>query len=249
MRTLNLGIVGDYKTDFRPHTATQGGIIHAADHLGCETEIVWLPTDTLVDNFEMMLHLFDGLWCAPGSPYRSMDGALNAIRFARENDWPFIGTCGGFQHVVIEYARNVLQFKDATHAEYDPYASTLFVSALSCSLVGQTMQVRLREKSRAATLYQTPTTEEEYYCNFGLNPAYQPLFEQGELRIAGTDQDGEVRILEVPGHRFFVATLFVPQLTSTPERPHPLIVAWLRAASEFSVSRIGQSPTRVDSIR
>jgi CTP synthase (UTP-ammonia lyase) len=75
--------------------------------------------------------------------------------------------------------------------------------------------------------------EEEYYCQFGLNHEYQPLIEQSDLRIAGVDQDGEVRILELPAHRFFIATLLVPQAASTPQAPHPLITAYLAAAAEF----------------
>lgn len=91
-----------------------------------------------------MMREYDAFWCAPGSPYRSLTGALDAIRFAREERVPFIGTCGGFQHAVIEYARNVLGFADARHAEYDPYASSdLFISALSCSPFGETMRVEI----------------------------------------------------------------------------------------------------------
>jgi CTP synthase (UTP-ammonia lyase) len=159
-----------------------------------------------------------------------MQGALNGIRYAREHGLPFLGTCGGFQHMVIEYARNMLGFAEAAHAESDPYASELFVTALSCSLVGKTLQVHVDPKSGVYSYYQQACVEEQYYCNFGLNPAYQQLIHDGGLRVVGRDQDQEARILELPEHPFFVATLFVPQLTSTPEHPHPLIMAYLRAA-------------------
>jgi len=132
--------------------------------------------------------------CAPWSPYKSLDGALRAIRFAREADVPLLGTCGGFQHVVIEYARNVLGFEDAQHAEYDPYTSELFVSELSCSLAGKRMEVRLADGSRAAQFYDGTEATEEYYCNFGLNPEHQRLLHAGGLRVVGTDQDGEARV-------------------------------------------------------
>lgn len=94
-----------------------------------------------------------------------MNGALKVIQHAREHDVPLLGTCGGYQHVVLEYARNVLGFADAIHAEYDPYASDLFITALSCSLVGQTMTVMLRDNTVAASLYPQSTTSEKYYCN------------------------------------------------------------------------------------
>jgi CTP synthase (UTP-ammonia lyase) len=163
-----------------------------------------------------------------------MQGALQAICFAREANVPFIGTCGGFQHVVIEYARNVLGFVDAQHAEYDPEASTLFVSALSCSLVGKSMQVYLEPNSKAMACYQQSPVTEKYYCQFGITPQYQPLLHEGGLSITGRDQDGEPRILELPEQRFFLATLFVPQTSSTAAQPHPLILAYLHAALEFS---------------
>ena len=83
-------------------------------------------------------------------------------------------TCGGYQHVVLEYARNVLGFADAAHAEYDPYASDLFITALSCSLVGQMMTVMVRKNTTAARLYPSSRTTEKYYCYFGLNLNHLP---------------------------------------------------------------------------
>lgn len=159
-----------------------------------------------------------------------MQGALNAIRFARENGQPFIGTCGGFQHAILEYARNVLGFTDAAHAESDPDASTLFITALDCSLVGKTMQVHIDPTSRVYGMYQCAVVQEEYYCMFGLNPNYQATIHDGGLRVVGTDDEHGARIVELPDHPFFVATLFVPQLTSTEDHPHPLILAYLQAA-------------------
>ena len=162
---------------------------------------------------------------------------MTAIRLARENDWPFIGTCGGFQHVVIEYARNVLGFADAQHAEYDPYASNLFVSQLNCSLVGQKMHVYIESDSKVHSSYETKETEEQYYCNFGLNPEHQSRLHEGGLRVIGIDQDGEARILELPTHNFYVATLFVPQLSSSKQQPHPLVVAYLKATQAFNARK------------
>jgi CTP synthase (UTP-ammonia lyase) len=227
---LTIGIIGDYDASFRPHQATDAALAHAAAALDLGIDVTWLPTASLGDRVNDQLSSYDALWCAPGSPYTSMQGALNGIRYAREHQLPFLGTCGGFQHVVIEYARNMLGFAEAAHAESDPYASELFVTALSCSLVGKTMQVLIDPGSDVCSYYQQTCVEEQYYCNFGLNPAYQQLIHDGGLRVVGRDQDGEARILELPEHPFFVATLFVPQLTSTPEHPHPLITAYLRAA-------------------
>ncbi len=196
-----------------------------------------MPTESLENGVESVISNFDGLWCAPGSPYNSMDGALNAIKFARENDYPFIGTCGGFQHVILEYARNILNFKDAHHAEYDPYASKLFISALRCSLVGKKLKIFIGENSKTYIFYNKTEIEEHYYCNFGLNPEYQKLIDEGGLKVVGTDELNEARMVELPQNNFFVATLFVPQLNSSPEKPHKLIIEFLKSAKEFHLSK------------
>lgn len=233
LKKIRVGIIGDFDPNFRPHTATDEALGHAAGAAGLAVDVEWLPTPPLDQRAAETVQPFDALWCAPGSPYQSLTGAVKAIRLAREEGWPFIGTCGGFQHVVIEYARNVLGFDDAQHAEYDPYASNLFISELTCSLAGQQMQVEIKPESKVRGFYGTGEAAEQYYCNFGLNPEHQTLIDEGGLRVVGVDQDGEARILELPEHAFYVATLFVPQLTSSDEQPHPLIVAYLRAALAF----------------
>ncbi|HZD70317.1 MAG TPA: hypothetical protein VFA45_15890 [Actinomycetes bacterium] len=117
------------------------------------------------------------------------------------------------------------------HAEVDPNASRLVVSGLACSLVGQTMDVRLVEGSLAHRAYGRASATERYYCQFGLNPEYLDALTASGFAVSGVDQDGEVRIVELPGHRFFVGTLFVPQTSSTPAAPHPLIGGYLAAAA------------------
>ena len=146
-----------------------------------------------------------------GKPVPLYSGALRIIRYAREHDVPLFGTCGGYQHVVLEYARNVLGFTEAANAEYDPYASELFITALECSLAGRTMTVTVRAGTTAARLYRSAKTTEQYYCNFGLNPDHLPALTAAGLVVSGTDQDGEPRILELAHLRYFLATLFVPR--------------------------------------
>jgi CTP synthase (UTP-ammonia lyase) len=226
VEAVRIAVIGDYQPGNPTHTT----IAEAVSHTGHGT-VEWVSTEDAERLDVRRLARFDGFWIAPGSPYRSMDGALRAIRYAREHDRPLLGTCGGFQHVVVEYARNVLGFADAAHAEYDPYASELFISALSCSLVGQTMTVTLRAGTLAAAMYPGGATEERYYCNFGLAPEHTGTLVDGGLVISGVDQDGEARVVELPGLRFFLATLFVPQTSSRPASPHPVIRGFLDAAS------------------
>jgi len=223
---IPIGIIGDFNGGNPTHIATSQSIQHAAEVLGKPMEAVWLPTDQAHD-----FGRFQGLLCSPGSPYKSLDGALTAIRYARENNIPFLGTCGGFQHLAIEFARNVLGFTDAAHAESDPYASCLFITPLSCSLVGRTMEVTLKPGSKAAVVCQNTRLLEKFYCNFGLNPEYQEQLTKDGLRISGTDQNGEARILELIAHPFFMGTLFVPQAKSAIGMPHPLILEFCRTAA------------------
>jgi CTP synthase (UTP-ammonia lyase) len=143
---------------------------------------------------------------------------------------PTLGTCGGFQHMVLEYARNVLGFEDAAHAEYDPDASRLFLMPLACSPAGKALPITLEPGTRAAELYGATEVVEQHYCSFGINPGYREPLVDGGLRVAGVDADGDFRVLELPGHPFYVATLFVPQMRSTPDRPHPLVTGFLEAA-------------------
>jgi CTP synthase (UTP-ammonia lyase) len=222
---MNVGILGDFNPANPTHLATDLGIQHAAETLNTPFKTTWLPTDE-PHEYER----YNGLFCSPGSPYKSLDGAVHGIRFARENKIPFMGTCGGSQHLILEYARNVMGIDDAAHAETDPYASRLFITSLTCSLVGKTMEVHITPSGRAAAAYNATKSIEAYYCNFGLNPAYRDQLETAGLAITGTDENGEARILELPGHPFFLGTLFVPQVRSASGKPHPLILAFCRAA-------------------
>jgi CTP synthase (UTP-ammonia lyase) len=228
---VTIAIVGDRDPSNVTHRATEASLDHVGAGLPLDLDHRWVPTPALAADARSELAGDSGVWIAPGSPYASMEGALAAIRLAREEGVPLLGTCGGFQHVVIEFARNVLGIRDAQHAEYDPHASTLFVTPLSCSLVGRRMQVLLEPGSTAARCYGATSAHEAYHCNFGLNPEHQGRLHAGGLRVAAVDDDGEARILEIPGHPFYVATLFVPQTGSTAERPHPLVTAFARAAA------------------
>ncbi len=234
---IKIGIIGDFSSEKPSHKATNEALNHCANYLGISIDFKWLPPESLESNTDKSLMEFDGLWCAPGSPYKSMKGAINAIQFARENDYPFIGTCGGFQHAVIEYAQNKLNLKDVHHEEYDPGSSNLFINTLSCSLVGKTRKIFIMENSSVFKIYNKTEVEERYNCSFGINPKYQKLIDENGFKVAGIDENNEARILELPQNKFFVATLFQPQLSSSPENPHKLILAYLTCAKKFHLQR------------
>jgi CTP synthase (UTP-ammonia lyase) len=228
MRTLTVGLIGDYDAAIAAHQAIPEALARAAADVGVTVEPRWIATD-VVD--EARLIAYRALWCVPGSPYADMDGALRAIRFARERRTPFLGTCGGFQHAVIEYARNVAGLSAADHAESNPAAALPLVAPLACSLVGTTGRVRLRPGSRLREIYGSDEAQEGYHCRYGLNPTLQARILDGALRVAAVDDEDQVRAVELDGHPFFVATLFQPELSALAGRTHPLVAALLRAAA------------------
>src|SRR5262245_59165703 len=147
---IHIAIVADYDPDNLTHLATQDAIAHSAASLGIQAQYRWLATDELGQtDVTGQLSLFDAIFIGPASPYRSKEAVLQAIQFAREGRVPLIGTCGGFQHIILEWARHVMGFEDAEHAEYDPYASHLFLTRLPCSLVGKTLKIELTPGSTA----------------------------------------------------------------------------------------------------
>lgn len=167
-----------------------------------------------------------------------MSGVLKIIEYARTHKIPTLGTCGGFQHMIIEFARNVLGIQDAEHAETNPYASSLVINPLTCSLKGQSLEIEIIEKeSLVYSIFNTSTITENYYCNFGLNPQFQEQIHKGGFNMVASDVHKEARIMELNDHPFFVATLFVPQVNSSYEKPHPIIMALLKAMEQYS--RVG----------
>jgi CTP synthase (UTP-ammonia lyase) len=127
----------------------------------------------------------------------------------------------------------VLGIQDAEHEETAPGAPALFIGKLARSLVDKTQTIRIVPGSLVHQAYGRMEVREQFSCNYGLNPRYRDRLDTGQLKVAGMDLDGEVRIVELSGHPFYVATLFIPQVSSKPESPHPLIVSYLKAALSF----------------
>jgi CTP synthase (UTP-ammonia lyase) len=244
-RTLTLGLIGDPLPEFaRPQDAMLEMIRRSADALAIGVRTKWIPTRSIADGERDLLVEADALWCTPGSPYLSLDGALAGIRYARENGVPFVGTCAGFQHAVLEFARNVLGIADAASEEYEPDSTSLFVTRLSCPIATQTLRIDLDERSHAAAVYAITSILEYYYCNFGLSAEFANRIDAAGLRIVGKDQNGEPRVLELREHPFFIVTLFVPGASYVEGSiriagAHPLVTALLRAGanSRKTISR------------
>lgn len=218
-----IAVIGEFHENFKPHTALNESIEHVKTKHKIDLDIDWIDTLKAEKEGDNLFANYNGFWSAPGSPFKSLDGALSAIKYARVHNVPHLGTCAGFQHTVIEFARNVLKIEGAQHEEYDNESSLLFINKLACSLAGKRMTVKLTEGSKAFDCYQSKETTEDYYCNFGINPEFKDELKHKTLRISGVDQDDEIRVIELTNKRFFMSTLFVPQTNSTENHPHPII--------------------------
>lgn len=237
---LKIGIIGDYQPEVKAHIAIPQAIARAAEDVQCQTELQWLPTQELNDKTIPLLSNYDAIWAAPATPYVHMEGALQAIRYAREQKIPTLGTCGGYQHLLIEFARHILHLQEADHAESNPDAETLIVTPLTCSVNEQTHHFVLTPQSRIARIYGTTEISEQYgICNYGLNAQYVDLFAEHGFVITGRDLNGEARIAELEDHPFYVGTLFQPERSAFRHIVHPLIRAFLHSALQLQQSQTG----------
>jgi CTP synthase (UTP-ammonia lyase) len=226
---VSIGLIGDYDSKVIAHRAIPLAIQLAASELGIAAEFQWVPTSEITSRARVS-H-FHGLWCVPASPYRSMDGALLAIRFARESGRPFLGTCGGFQHAVIEYARNVMGWADAQHAETAPQSQRAVISLMECGLVEVSDAIVLKPGTRIREAYGCEEIVEGYHCRYGLNPQFLSRLTSGSLEITAQDRAGDVRALELSDHPFFLATLFQPERAALKGISPPLARALIGACA------------------
>jgi CTP synthase (UTP-ammonia lyase) len=249
---VRIGILGDFNPDFRSHHATNDALQHAAAKLQITVESSWIPTPSLLEAKGVKaLESFDGLWASPGSPYHSMDGMLKGIEFARSRDWPFLGTCGGFQYALIECARNVLGIKDADTAENNSGSKNIVIYPVACAvpdqkkgapkLSGKVPEIRLRPGSYLQSFYGKDTATEEFFCNFEVNPDYEWAAIEAGFPVAARGAKSEIRAIESPTHRFYIATLYQPQLSSKAKEPHPLVLAFVQAAADWGKKKLDDS--------
>ena len=219
-----LALVGDRSPHVRSHARIPGLLaeLEKRDHL--DLDVYWVPTDQPVDGF-------DGTWLLPGSPYKSEAGAIRAVRTAREQGIPFLGTCGGFQHAMLEYARTVCGAAGVQHGESTPDSDDLLIVPLECSLDGHEGAVQVTPGTRAAELLGVERSMERYHCSYGLDTSRLDLLREHGMVFSGYDDAGDPRIAELPGHPFYLATLFQPELAGNGRRPHPFIQAFAHAVA------------------
>ncbi len=229
-RVIRIALIGDYNEAVIAHRAIPLALTAAAQSIGVEVHADWLHTSTIGDA-KQLLATCDGIWCVPGSPYVNANGALAAIRYARQSGRPFLGTCGGFQHALLEYAHDVWDMDAPAHAETDPNASDPVIAPLTCSLLNIADALHFVPGSRLVQIYGTTSATEEYQCSYGLSPRYEARLKEGPLRVAARDSEGSVRGVELVGHPFFIATLFQPERAALQGRIPPIASAFVMAAA------------------
>ncbi|OHV32472.1 MULTISPECIES: CTP synthase C-terminal region-related (seleno)protein [Pseudofrankia] len=248
--SARVALVGDRSADVAAHGRIPTIIRQLRARDGLALDAYWVPTtDACLPG---TLDGFDAIWLVPGSPYASEQGAVEAVRVAREGRVPFLGTCGGFQHTVLEFARNVCGLGQVAHAEVTPNATDLVIVPLTCSLRGHEGSVRIERGSLAEWVLGVERSMERYYCSYGVADEYLDRLRAGGLRFTGVDDDGQVRVLELADHPFFLATLFQPELAADTSRVHPVIRAFATAAvsraAARQASRRAEIPTMIPTI-
>ena len=224
-----IALVGDYSASVIAHRAIPLALELARRESATDVEWRWIGTGEIRRAADDLAE-FAAVWVVPASPYENMAGALAAIRFARETRRPFLGTCGGFQHALIEFARNVAGLANADHAETNPAAETFVVTPLSCSLADKTGTVHFTAGSRLREIYGRESGEEGYHCNYGVNAAHRVAFERAGLRFTAFDATNDIRAAELPVsvHPFFLGTLFQPERAALRGETPPIVRAFVQ---------------------
>ncbi|OPL18408.1 MAG: CTP synthetase [Candidatus Aegiribacteria sp. MLS_C] len=235
-----MGLRDAYKSIFE--AITHGGI--AAD---VPLELIGIESEDLEGGDTSRLEGLDGILVPGGFGYRGIEGKMAAVRYARENDIPFLGICLGMQCAVIETARHLAGLEGANSSEFDPDTPYpvihLMDSQKDVTDKGGTMRLglypcELRSGSLAGSVYGTGSVSERHRHRYEFNNEYREILRDAGLLISGLSPDGElVEIVERPGHRWFVACQFHPEFTSGPLKPNPLFREFIAAAGKRSLER------------
>ena len=235
MTAHKIAILGDFNPIYSTHHALNDSTRQIQKRLQKEIQFDWISTDVFSTQVAFKNGLYQGLWIAPGSPYKDMQNVLNAITYARQNNIPTLGNCGGFQHMVIEFARNVCGIPGADHEETNPEATDLVIAKLSCSLVEQQEELTITDTgSRLFGIVKKEKFTGRYFCSYGLNENYLKILQSQGFKPTARSADGQVRSFELEIHPFFLATLFQPALTSSTNEPDPLIMEFVKQSLKNS---------------
>ncbi len=244
--TCRIGLVGKYVELKDSYKSIAEAFIHAGAATETKVEIEWIKAEDLVqfDDAQKRLQNLHGILVAPGFGERGIEGKINAVRVAREQQIPFFGICLGMQCAVVEFGRNVLGLPQAASTEMDPDTANPVISLMDSqkgiTQKGGTMRLgaqpcTLQAGSLAAKAYGTSAIRERHRHRYEFNNDYLTRYEAAGMLATGKNPDkGLVEVVELPGHPYFVGVQFHPELKSTVENPHPLFVSFVQAAVEYA---------------
>jgi CTP synthase len=238
---VNIGLVGKYVELKDSYKSISEAFIHAGVSNETKVNVKWIHSEELTpENISSELSNLDGILVAPGFGSRGIEGKIEAVRHARENHIPFLGICLGMQCAVIEFARNVLNLGDAHSTEMSEKTTAPVISMMEeqkkISNMGGTMrlgayQCEILPKSNASAAYNANKISERHRHRYEFNNDYLSSYEGAGMTATGKNPDtGLVEIVEIPTHPWFVGVQFHPEYKSTVAQPHPIFVAFVKAA-------------------
>jgi CTP synthase len=239
--TIRIGLVGKYVELHDAYISVTESLMHAGLHHNVKVDVVWINSETASgEDMERELRKVSGVVVPGGFGPRGIEGKVHAVRFARERGIPYLGLCYGLHMAVIEVARNLLGLEGASSTEIDPQTPHPVIDLMPGQHgveMGGTMRLglwpcNLRSGTKAADAYGVDHVQERHRHRFEVNNAYRELFEEVGLIVSGASPDNNLaEIMEFRDHPFFVGVQFHPELRSRPNRPHPLFLDFIEAAS------------------
>ena len=241
---VTIGLIGKYLELQDAYKSILESFIHAGAMNECQVQIINIHSEYITEaNVAEKLSELDGLLVAPGFGHRGVEGKIVAVKYARENGLPFFGICLGMQMAAIEFARNVLELKDAHSTEMNPHTSDPVIDLMeeqtSVTHKGGTMRLgsyacTIKDNTLAKSIYGKNAITERHRHRWEFNNAYLQKFEEAGMMASGKNpQNNLVEIIELSGHPFFIGVQYHPELKSTVENPHPIFVHFVKAAKEY----------------
>lgn len=245
---VHIGLIGKYVELQDSYKSILEAFIHAGAENEVKVIVESIHSEYLnEDNIKIKLSHLDGVLVAPGFGERGIEGKIDAVRYVREQKIPFLGICLGMQMAVIEYARNILGLNNANSTEMNPETPHPVINIMEEQKTiidkGGTMRLgawecQLMEDSIVSKVYGASDIEERHRHRFEYNNVYKEQFEAAGLKTTGINpKTGLVEIVEVADHPWFVGVQYHPEYKSTVSNPHPLFVAFVKAALKHSKSK------------
>jgi CTP synthase len=242
---VKIGLIGKYVELQDSYKSILEAFIHAGAENEVKVVVKSIHSEHINENnIAEKLAGLDGVLVAPGFGERGIEGKIAAVCYARENKLPFLGICLGMQMAVIEYSRNVLGIKDANSLEMDPNTHNPVINLMEAqkniTQKGGTMRLgswkcELEPESNASTIYGTKSIDERHRHRYEYNDAYRDQLEAAGMKATGVNpKTGLVEIVEIPSHPWFVGVQYHPEYKSTVANPHPLFIAFVKAASRYA---------------